>query len=89
MTKLYKMLNFIKTKYCVFCADDDFIIPNAIAKGIKFLDKNPDYIAVGGQNINFYVKKSGNDKVMFKWNRIHYKSSINISRNSPNPISRL
>ena len=34
--KIPDALKYIKTKYCVICADDDFMIPNAIKESINF-----------------------------------------------------
>ena len=33
------------TKYCVFLADDDYLLPNEVAKGIEYLEANPDVVA--------------------------------------------
>jgi len=46
--KISKILNMIETKYVVVCADDDFIVPNAICKCINFLELNNDYIVCHG-----------------------------------------
>lgn len=33
-----------KSKYCVYCGDDDYLIPERIQAGIDFLETNPDVI---------------------------------------------
>jgi len=33
------------TKYCVFLADDDYLLPLEVQKGIAFLDANPEVLA--------------------------------------------
>lgn len=33
------------TKYCVFCGDDDYLLPAEVAKGVEFLEANPDVVA--------------------------------------------
>ncbi|KKL68331.1 hypothetical protein LCGC14_2126020, partial [marine sediment metagenome] len=40
--KLADIIQEVKTPYVFMCADDDFIIPKAIEKCIKFLDNNSD-----------------------------------------------
>lgn len=42
-------LNHVKTKYIVFCADDDFVIPSGIAACAKFIDDNQEYRAAIGR----------------------------------------
>jgi glycosyltransferase domain-containing protein len=39
----------IETTYCLFCADDDFVVPNGIARALTFLKENSDYSAVHGK----------------------------------------
>ena len=60
--KINRILPFIKTKYVVYCADDDFIIPQAIEKIIAFLDVHPDYTSAQGHYLSFETK---NDSVDF------------------------
>src|SRR3989338_1675828 len=60
-TKLALMYKKIKTKYVLFCADDDFVIPNSVKECVNFLDKNPDYVAAHGHYVFFEDK--GKDKI--------------------------
>ena len=48
-------LNYVKTKYCVFCADDDFITPNGVKQCVDFLEHNPDFTVAHGRYICFYL----------------------------------
>ena len=43
----------VKTKYCVVCADDDFITPNGIEHSVKFLENNADYTVAHGYYIQY------------------------------------
>lgn len=52
--KLTKTVKYILSKYCVFCADDDFIIPKAIRESVAFLEKNPDYSAAHGIYLGYH-----------------------------------
>lgn len=83
--KFAEMVKYIKSKYCVFCADDDFVIPKAIKECVGFLEKNPDYVAAHGVYIGFYLFNSIKGIKRFWWQFRH--SPISIS--SPNPLSRL
>jgi glycosyltransferase domain-containing protein len=59
--KIHQILPFIKTPYVLFCADDDFIIPQAIKKVVDFLEINPDYYSAQGHYLSFEVKKKSID----------------------------
>ena len=49
----------IQTTYCLYCADDDFIVPICIEKSIKFLKENPEYNAVHGKGLMFTIDSDG------------------------------
>lgn len=83
--KFAEMVKYAKSKYCVFCADDDFIVPEAIKECIIFLEKNPDYVAAHGTYIGFYLFNSLIGIKRFWWQFRH--SPISIS--SSNPVERL
>jgi len=51
--KIKKALNYIKTPFFVFCADDDFIVPQALKECTEFLKNNPDYEMVLGTILQF------------------------------------
>ena len=34
--KFAEIVKYVKTKYCVFCADDDFVVPNGIKQAVDF-----------------------------------------------------
>ena len=51
--KLADIIQKVKTKYVVICADDDFLLPSAIQKCVEFLEKNPDYSSVQGFYASF------------------------------------
>lgn len=83
--KFAKMLKYAKSKYCVFCADDDFVVPNGINEAVKFLEKNPDYSAAHGSYISFFRFDSGFGKKQFWWKYIYPYRSITYS----DPLKRL
>jgi glycosyltransferase domain-containing protein len=46
--KIAKGSEFIQTDYVTLCADDDFIIPNALIESMKFLASHSDYSSAQG-----------------------------------------
>lgn len=52
--KFIKIVPFLKSKYCVFCADDDFIISNSLREAMNFLEKHSDYTAVHGNYLGYH-----------------------------------
>jgi glycosyltransferase domain-containing protein len=74
--KFADALDHVETKYCLFCADDDFVVPNGIEESIDFLEKNEDFVVAHGQTITFYprIKKEGEEK--FYW-QLEYRVKSN------------
>jgi len=71
-------LNYINTKYSVFCADDDFIIPNGISKSVDFLEKNMDFTIAHGCYLSFYLKTNIKREQQFLWIPIYLGKQINF-----------
>lgn len=65
--KIAESMRYVKDKYCLTCADDDFIIPNGIKKSIEFLEKNQDFVVAHGQYMGFDVSKDSTGKPVFRW----------------------
>lgn len=63
--KIAEGLEKVDTKFSVLCADDDFVLPTGIAKGVDFLNCNPSYISAQGARMihqllpNGIVKRNG------------------------------
>lgn len=51
--KIWKSLQYIKTKYVLLFSDDDFPIIKTINSKLNFLEKNKKFVACGGYTINF------------------------------------
>lgn len=83
--KFAKMVKYVTAKFCVFCADDDFVVPNGIKDSVKFLEKNPDYSSAHGSYISFYLHTTLKGKRKFWWNFIYPYRSIT----SPDAAQRL
>jgi glycosyltransferase domain-containing protein len=77
--KINDVLISVKTKYVVFCADDDFLIEDNLIKSVDFLENNNDYACVQGkylffyQNIKKYYLKPG---YAYKKNIMHESDNI-------------
>lgn len=74
--KFGEMVKLAKAKYSVFCADDDFLIPEGIDEAVKFLEKNPDYSSAHGTYIAFYIYRFFKFK-KFLWRFIYSIQTIN------------
>jgi glycosyltransferase domain-containing protein len=46
-------LDNVSSPYTVLLADDDFIVPSTLLKGVEVLHKNPDYVSVQGRVLTF------------------------------------
>lgn len=82
--KIADALNHVNTKYCVLCADDDFVTPNGIDQSTDFLEKNQDFTVAHGYYISFYLK-TDKKKQHFYWDPIYPYKSITF----PDAKSRL
>lgn len=74
--KFALMVKEVKSKYCFFCADDDFIVPNGVIESVKFLDKNPDYVTAHGTYISFYILRLPLSIKKFIWRFLYPHISI-------------
>jgi len=73
--KLSDALNSVNTKYCVFCADDDFITPNGINQSVDFLEHAPDFTVAHGLYIRFWVE-SNEAETRFCWELVYFPPGI-------------
>ena len=55
--KLDDVFKKVNTPYSLLCADDDFIIPEAIETCVDFLEKNSDYASAQGYYMMFCHSK--------------------------------
>ncbi|MBI4620265.1 MAG: TIGR00180 family glycosyltransferase [Desulfobacterales bacterium] len=58
--KIAQALDTVNSKYAVICADDDFILPQAIELCVCFLEANPDYSIAHGHALRFFSYTSAN-----------------------------
>ena len=78
-------INHVKTKYCLLCADDDFITPKGIKQSVNFLESNPDFTVALGYFISFYSKTKKRGEKQFYWKPLYSHKSITF----PDPKLRL
>ena len=83
--KIVDSINYVGTKYCILCADDDFVTPNGISQSVDFLEKNPDFAVAHGYYIRFHLKTDKKGKQQFCWIPIYLQKS----NTSPDPKLRL
>lgn len=69
LLKLKEVLPMICTPYVLYCADDDFTVPSAIAQMAAFLDAHPDYSTAQGHYLTFTPRKG---KISFYPRYIRY-----------------
>lgn len=69
LLKIKEILPLIHTPYVLYCADDDFAVPEAIAQITAFLDTHPDYSTAQGHYLTFIPDK---EKVAFYPRYIRY-----------------
>ena len=54
-----ELLNFVSTPYAVWVADDDFLVPSALERCVRFLDNHQDYSAAHGVAVVITARSSG------------------------------
>lgn len=77
--KVADAVNHVEEKYCVLCADDDFVTPNGINQSVDFLEKNPDFTVAHGYYIGFYLKTDEEGNQQFYWKPAYSHESITFS----------
>lgn len=77
--KFSDVVNYVKEKYCVFCADDDFLTPDGINQSVAFLEKNPDFTLAHGLYVDFWLKAKKRRGKQFFWGIRYTNQSIVLS----------
>jgi glycosyltransferase domain-containing protein len=76
-TKCRRTMERVTTPYTVFCADDDFLIPDAVPGCVNFLERSPDYSCAQGAMVSLSTGKQNKCYLL-----------TNYSLESPNPLHR-
>jgi glycosyltransferase domain-containing protein len=74
--RLFDALKHVNTKYCVICADDDFITPNGIDQSVDFLESNSDFSVAHGRYIFFNLDDEEKGESRFLWRTLYSDESI-------------
>lgn len=74
--KIAKATNYVKKKYCVICADDDFITVNGINQSVDFLEKNSDFTIAHGFYISYWLDCDKGKNSKFCWVPVYTCRSI-------------
>lgn len=65
--KFADAMKYVKNEFCLFCSDDDFVIPKNVSFCADFLKNNPNFTAAHGQYILFYLKKKKRGEKKIYW----------------------
>ena len=57
ITKCRQAIEKIETPYLVFCADDDFLLPDGVYSCVDFLNRTPDYSCAQGIMVSLNTDK--------------------------------
>lgn len=75
--KFADIVNTVKTPYCMFCADDDFIHIPGLITGIQYLEQHQDYGIAQGRTLAFK-----NTKKKLLWRNMYCASTIEYNKPS-------
>lgn len=50
----------VKTEYCVYTGDDDYLLPSVLVKCAEFLERHPEYAACGSNRLKYILDERGN-----------------------------
>lgn len=73
--KILDAVQHVTTKYCLICADDDFVTPLGISECAKFLDANSDHVCAYGNNAWFSLAYDAECRLEFTYK--YYESQPN------------
>lgn len=74
ITKCRKAMETVDTPYTVFCADDDFVLPDSVDSCIRFLDENEGYFGATGSWVSVNTEKE---------NRCHQTRCFTLAEDDP------
>jgi glycosyltransferase domain-containing protein len=70
--KFADMVNYSTNEFSVFCADDDFVVPNGVSAAVKYL-ANKDFTCAHGNYISFKIHEKTKE---YYWKPIYPYVSI-------------
>ncbi len=65
--KFADAVSYAKSEFCLFCSDDDFVIPKNAIFCADFLKNNPNFTAAHGRYILFCLKKEKGGEKKIYW----------------------
>ncbi len=83
LLKVNEILPLIDTDYVLYCADDDFAVPEAIDRIVDFLENNKDYTVAQGHYLTFEPRRN---KISFT---PRYIRNFDCRITSDTPVERL
>jgi len=89
MERISLSLDKVETPYVLIVADDDFFLPSGILRSLRFLEKNPDYMAARGEILDFTIPGK-NGQNAYGDMEFYFSEHYNVpSRNADNVYTRL
>jgi glycosyltransferase domain-containing protein len=80
-TAIRSMAEAARGKYCVFCGDDDLLLPSGLDACRAFLENNSDYKTVQGDSCLFVLRSSDGVVGRFAYAQ-HYWNQLSLEENS-------
>jgi glycosyltransferase domain-containing protein len=65
--RIRRALEQVSGHYCVLCADDDFVVNDALRACSRFLDERPDCAAVHGQYFAYFNGRPQSIQPIYDW----------------------
>jgi len=75
LTKLSRTLEKVQTPYVAFGSDDDFFVPEALEKGVRFLETHSDFSVAHGEAVLFGLR-SGTTHGEMAWMKPYPQRTI-------------
>ena len=63
--KIVSIKNEVKTPYVVLCAEDDYMMPNALESIVHFLENNKEYKSAQGYWMQFWPKDNNHLRLLY------------------------
>ncbi|MDC0601543.1 TIGR00180 family glycosyltransferase [Aliiglaciecola sp.] len=72
----------VKTPFALLLADDDFVVPSALMKAVKFLSENPTYHSIQGKVLTFNELYKKSDILVRSYNGFDKATPLNSESQS-------
>jgi glycosyltransferase domain-containing protein len=87
--KVSEALSLVETPYVIMMADDDFVLPGAVVAAVRFLLKNPRYVAANGQQVKMSEPEGALDESYGRWQYFHLRRYPVVSKSCVKRFNRM